>query len=78
MNNYSSVSNANQGSFNNPRQKTWTIMQLGLYGWSIALSTTSFDEAQGTANNLLRSGVKLDNIMMNELVPMDSIITPSL
>ena len=77
MASYSSVYNTNQGTFNNPRQKTWVVMQLSQQGWGVLLTTSCFDEAKETVNNSLRHGVNLDELMMSELVPIDSVITPS-
>jgi hypothetical protein len=77
---YSAVSNTNQGSFNNPRQKTWATMQLGIYGWSIALSTNDLEAAKAKAGELLKAGgmyMSIDRVMVVEIVPIDFVMTPS-
>lgn len=77
---YSAVTNANQGTFNNPRQKTWAVMSMGMYGWSINLTTNSFDEAKGQARQLLNRGgeyMNINRVMVVEIVPIDTVITPS-
>lgn len=77
---YRSVSNINQGTFNNPRQKTWGVMSEGRNNWSIELTTNSFEEAKEKARQLLSSGgqyMDINSIMVIEIVPIDTVMTPS-
>lgn len=71
----------NQGNFNNPRQKMWAVWKYsrGEYssGWSLVNTTNCFIEAKNIANDLLRGKTMLQDIIVCELVPIDSIITPS-
>lgn len=79
MSTYSAVTNSNQGSFNNPRQKMWAVMQND-YGWVIKLTTNSFQEAKEQARQLLNTGgynISINGIMVVEIVPIDTVITPS-
>lgn len=78
--NYSAVSNTNQGSFNNPRQKTWLVMQSGAYGWGIVYSGGDFEYAKKLYGNMLRRGgmyTNINTVMIVEVVPADISITPS-
>lgn len=80
MINYLAVSNVNQGSFNNPRQKTWSVMQNGEYGWYITLITGDFEEAKTLAGNIIKGGgqyINVNAVMVQEIVPIDLIMTPS-
>ena len=77
---YSAVSNPNQGTFNNPRQKMWFTMQLGMMGWSIALSTNDLEQAKDKAAELLRAGgmyMSIDRVIVVEVVPIDFTMTPT-
>lgn len=79
MADYLAVGNENQGSFNNPRQKQWCVQKKGAYGWSIELITNSFDEAKNSAKRILAKGgmyTSIDRIMVSEITPIDTIITP--
>jgi hypothetical protein len=76
---YKSVSNSNQGVFNNPRQKTWATMNMSATGWVIALTTNDFDAAKQKAADLLKAGgifMSINRVMVVEIVPIDTIITP--
>ncbi|WP_142415397.1 hypothetical protein [Hathewaya massiliensis] len=77
---YSAVTNKNQGSFNNPRQKTWGVFQCGNNGWYIAHTTNCFDEVKEEARKILNRGgqyCSIDRIMVVEIVPIDTVMTPS-
>ncbi|MBC2580005.1 hypothetical protein [Clostridium sp. DJ247] len=77
---YSAVTNTNQGTFNNPRQKTWAVMNQGMFGWSISFTTNSFDEAKKRARQFINAGgiyMNINRIMVVEIVPIDTVITPS-
>lgn len=76
---YSAVSNTNQGSFNNPRQKTWATMQLGNWGWDFAYLGNDFEAAKAKASELLRAGgmfMSIDRVIVVEICPIDFIMTP--
>ncbi|WP_315114574.1 hypothetical protein [uncultured Clostridium sp.] len=78
---YNGVSNANQGIFNNPRQKMWAVFiyNRAVYGTSslkLEYTTNSFDEAKTYARGKLNNGVKIDDIIVTEIVPIDTVITP--
>lgn len=76
--NYVSVSQKNS-TFNQPRQKTWIVFQLGTTGWNPKLTTTSFSEAQDEVKAFLCAGgqyTNINRIMVAELVPIDLLITP--
>jgi hypothetical protein len=77
---YSAVTNENQGSFNNPRQKMWAVMNLISSNWQIVLITNCFDEAKNTCRSILNAGgvnAGIDKIMVVEIVPIDTVVTPS-
>ncbi|WMJ80979.1 hypothetical protein RBU49_01630 [Clostridium sp. MB40-C1] len=80
-NTYQPVYHNNQGVFNNPRQRVWSVWYYYTSeyssGWAISLITNSFDEAKQKANELLRNGTRMDRIIVNEIVPIDTVITPS-
>lgn len=78
--NYLAVSNTNQGSFNNPRQKTWATMQMGIYGWGFAYTGNDYEAAKDKAAELLRAGgmyMSVDRVMVVEICPIDFIMTPT-
>ena len=80
MSNYLAVSNTNQGSFNNPRQKTWAVMQSGVYGWGITYMGGDFEYAKKIYGDILRAGgmyTSIDRVMILEVVPADIAITPT-
>jgi hypothetical protein len=77
---YSAATNENQGSFNNPRQKTWAVITLGSSGWGIKLTTNDFNEAKELARITLNKGgmfTSINRIMVVEIIPIDTVITPS-
>lgn len=77
---YSAVTNTNQGSFNNPRQKMWGVLQNASSGWTIVLITNCFDDAKEQVRKLLNTGgqyTSIDRLMVVEIVPIDTVITPS-
>lgn len=85
---YSSVSNDGQGSFHNPRQKTWGVFQLittsseniSTTGLQLILITTNFIEVKDKVRAILNAGgisAGIDNIIVTEIVPIDTVITPS-
>ncbi|MCD3223835.1 hypothetical protein [Clostridium botulinum] len=78
---YRSVYQENQGIFNNPRQKMWMVMYYysgeNSSGWAIDLFTNSFMEAKTKANELLKTGTRLDRIVVSEVVPIDNVIVPN-
>lgn len=78
--NYLAISNTNQGSFNNPRHKTWATMQLGATGWAFAYIGNDYEEAKKTAGNLLKKGgmfMNINRVMVVEICPIDFTMTPS-
>lgn len=80
MANYYAIANTNQGTFNNPRQKMWGVMTLGAAGWGISLTTNSFDEAKEDVRNKINAGgmfMNINRVMLVEIVPIDTVITPS-
>lgn len=77
---YNPVASINQGIFNNPRQKTWAVMHKGSTNWTIQLITNSLDEAKAKVRSLINSGgmyMSIDRVMIVEIVPIDTAITPS-
>ena len=78
---YKPVYQENQGIFNNPRQKMWMVMHYysgeSSSGWNMDLFTNSFSEAKAKANELLRTGTRLDRIVVSEVVPIDNVIIPN-
>lgn len=77
---YQAVASDNQGSFNNPRQKMWVVQRRSNNGWRIELITNSFEEAKEMANDLIRRGgmyMNINRVMLSEIVPIDTVITPS-
>ncbi|KEH92312.1 hypothetical protein [Clostridium massiliodielmoense] len=80
MANYKAVTNLNQGIFNSPRQKMWAVMNNSM-GWRIELITNSFDEAKEKAREFINKGgscMSIDSIMVVEIVPIDTVISPSI
>lgn len=80
MSSYTAVTRENQGVFNNPRQKTWGVFKLGSSGWSIEKTTNCFPEAKEEARKILNRGgeyCSIDRIMVVEIVPIDTVMTPS-
>lgn len=80
MASYKAVTNTNQGTFNNPRQKTWAVMTLGEYGWGIKSTTNSFEEAKEETRKLINAGgmyMNINRVMIVEIVPIDTVMAPS-
>lgn len=76
---YSAVTNTNGGTFNNPRQKMWGVFHCCPY-WTLVLTTNSFEQAKEQARQILNAGgtyTSIDRIMVVEIVPIDTVITPS-
>ncbi|EPY2277922.1 hypothetical protein ACXAT3_002674 [Clostridium sporogenes] len=77
---YKSVYNENQGIFNNPRQKMWGVFHNwdGSY-WRPEIFTNNFDEAKEKFREILhgnREKSGIDNIILCEIVPTDTILIP--
>lgn len=56
------------------------VLQSGMYGWSIPLTTGDFEAAKATAGNIIRAGgmyTNINTVMVVEVVPIDLIMTPS-
>lgn len=78
---YKPVSRENQGTFNNPRQKTWAIWTLSVYReyvtWNIEYVDNSFVNVKNKVKELVSNGKPLDKLVVCELVPIDTMILPS-
>ncbi|KEH99969.1 hypothetical protein [Clostridium botulinum] len=70
---YKAVTNPNQGIFNSPRQKMWGVINEDY----IALITNSFDEAKEKAREFINKGQTINDVMVVEFVPIDTVISPS-
>lgn len=76
---YSAVTNPNQGVFNNPRQKTWGIFSVTTNGWVLNFTSNDFSAIRENFRQLLNNGgqyTNINNLIVVEIVPVDTVITP--
>lgn len=76
---YKPVSQVNS-SFGQPRQRQWIILKKGDYGWTPDTQDTSLSVIRGRLKTLIDGGgmsMSLDRLIVAELVPIDTLIVPT-